>query len=441
MYPLKIKEKYDVNNLNKLWNRFTVVYLWTYKEGDYAEYAWSHPWVDISPETPNQDTFAVLDGTVWKAWEDAAYGKYVFLEHVWAPDPENLDKTTTLYSCYQHLSEVVVQTGETVKEWQVIGKTWNTGISFWEHLHFQIDRKQAPHHAYWPYTGAEVRAAGVGFSEWVNIWLGKENAKMYTVNPLVYLDMVDQKRGGSVVKKPEKKDIVLDDILLDQIENMITNDIKNTPQPVEIVTEKSVKREEVVLKNEKDVLLASLDVENLLTPEVQKSGFRDIEKTSEYYNFLQKLVKDWVVGWFSDNTFRPLNSISRAELLKIILLAKKVDFVQDSKDYFVDIPTNAWQKKYVNTALSLGIITNKNKQFFPNEFISRVEALKMIVTLFVGSIPENYNKNFSDVKASDWFAKYVQFAAEKDLLTFSSAFQPNKKITRIEVIHILQKLS
>jgi hypothetical protein len=123
------------------------------------------------------------------------------------------------------------------------------------------------------------------------------------------------------------------------------------------------------------------------------------------------------------------------------LLAKKVDFVQDNKDYFVDIPTNAWQKKYVNTALSLGIITNKNKQFFPNEFISRVEALKMILTLFVGSIPENYNKNFSDVKSSDWFAKYVQFATEKDLLTFSSAFQPNKKITRIEVIHILQKLS
>jgi hypothetical protein len=115
---------------------------------------------------------------------------------------------------------------------------------------------------------------------------------MYTVNPLVYLDMVDQKRGGSVVKKPEKKDVVLDDILLDQIENMITNDIKNTPQPVEVVTEKPISREEVVLKNEKDVLLASLDVENLLTPEVQKSGFRDIEKTSEYYNFLQKLVKD-----------------------------------------------------------------------------------------------------------------------------------------------------
>jgi hypothetical protein len=70
-----------------------------------------------------------------------------------------------------------------------------------------------------------------------------------------------------------------------------------------------------------------------------------------------------------------------------------------------------------------------------------VEALKMILTLFVGNIPENYNKNFIDVKASDWFAKYVQFAAEKDLLTFSNTFQPNKKITRIEVIHILQKLS
>jgi hypothetical protein len=126
----------------------------------------------------------------------------------------------------------------------------------------------------------------------VNIGLGKENAKMYTVNPLVYLDMVDQKRKGAVVKTPEKKDIVLDDILLDQIETLITNDVNNTSKPVEISTEKPISREEVVLKNEKDVLLASLDTEHILTPEVQKSGFRDIEKTSEYYDFIAKLVKD-----------------------------------------------------------------------------------------------------------------------------------------------------
>jgi murein DD-endopeptidase MepM/ murein hydrolase activator NlpD len=43
------------------------VYLGTYLEGDFKEYAGSHPGIDIRPETPNQQIFAVLDGKVFKA--------------------------------------------------------------------------------------------------------------------------------------------------------------------------------------------------------------------------------------------------------------------------------------------------------------------------------------------------------------------------------------
>lgn len=188
MYPLKIKEKYDQNNLNWLAHRFTVVYLWTYKDWDYTEYVWSHPWVDIVPVVKNQDVLSVLDWKIFKAWEDWAYWKFVFIEHLNVPDPDDLTKTTTLYSCYEHLSQVNVNIWDFVKEGDIIWKTWNTWNSFWEHLHFQIDRMQAPFHAYWPFTWAEAKAAGQSFTGWVNIWLGLDKAKMYTVNPLVYLD-------------------------------------------------------------------------------------------------------------------------------------------------------------------------------------------------------------------------------------------------------------
>ena len=115
MYPLKIKEKYDQSNLNGLAHRFTVVYLGTYKDGDYTENVGSHPWVDIFPAVKNQEVLAVLDGKILKAWEDCAYGKFVFIEHTWVPDPDDLSKTTTLYSCHEHLSEVKVNIWDIVK--------------------------------------------------------------------------------------------------------------------------------------------------------------------------------------------------------------------------------------------------------------------------------------------------------------------------------------
>lgn len=206
MYPLKIKEKYNPENLEATSHRFSVVYLWTYISWDFKEWVWSHPAVDIIPETKNQDVFAPLDGTVYKSWEDGAYGKYIIIEHTNVPNPDDMKKTTTLYSWFQHLSEVKVKDWQNLKEGDVIGKTWNTGNSFWEHLHFQIDRQEAPFHSYWPFTWAEARDAWTTFSGWVSMWLGKDKARMYTVNPLVYLDKVEEyrKNGNNSTQNDSK---------------------------------------------------------------------------------------------------------------------------------------------------------------------------------------------------------------------------------------------
>ncbi len=214
MYPLKIKEKYDQWNLPSLSHRFTVVYLWTYKDWDYTENVWSHTWVDIVPVCKNQEVLAVLDGKIFSCWEDWAYGKFIFIEHTNVADPDDFSRKTTLYSCYEHLSEIKVNIWDIVHEWDIIGKTGNTGNSFWEHLHFQMDRMQAPFHAYWPFTWAEAKAAWQSFTGWVNIWLWLDKAKMYTVNPLVYLDKllwsIPSHTPTMNIQKPqeEKKEVI-----------------------------------------------------------------------------------------------------------------------------------------------------------------------------------------------------------------------------------------
>ncbi len=235
MYPIKIKEKYDQNNLANLWNRFTVPYLWTYIDWDFSEWNWSHPWVDIVPVSPNQEVLACLDGKVFKTWEDWAYGKFVFLEHLNVPHPDDLSRTTTLYSCHEHLSDIKVNIWDSVKEWDVIWKTWNTWNSFWEHLHFQIDKVEAPFHAYWPFTGAEAKAVGQSFSGWVNIWLGLDKAKLYTINPLVYLDKVSEYRKTNWISTPKlEKEVGNEDIRSVQEEIKVEKVVTTTPEVITV---------------------------------------------------------------------------------------------------------------------------------------------------------------------------------------------------------------
>lgn len=115
---------------------------------------------------------------------------------------------------------------------------------------------------------------------------------------------------------------------------------------------------------------------------------------------------------------------------------------QDNMDYFLDIGASSWQKKYVNTAVSLWLVAKTNKKFYPNSFLTKVEALKMAILLFAWEIQSVYNQELMDVWWSEWFAKYVQYSIENNLLPITNNyFYPNKNITRYEVIQLLEKLS
>lgn len=74
--------------------------------------------------------------------------------------------------------------------------------------------------------------------------------------------------------------------------------------------------------------------------------------------------------------------------------------------------------------------------------MTRVEALKMAITLFVWELSWPYTHNLADVSSNDWFAKYVEYAVNKDLLgVVNNYFSPNRNITRYEVVWLLKKLS
>jgi hypothetical protein len=73
--------------------------------------------------------------------------------------------------------------------------------------------------------------------------------------------------------------------------------------------------------------------------------------------------------------------------------------------------------------------------------VSRVEWLKMILLPILWTFSLKYSGKFLDVKSSDWFSSYTEYAYRNWLIRdLENYFYPNKNLTRLEVMYILYKI-
>lgn len=224
---------------------YPVVYLGNYQY-DHQEYSGSHPAVDIRMPvgTPVK---AIANGRVIKVSMQAdGFGHHVVVEHRNVPDPDNASKTTTLYSCYDHMDQISVTDGQIVNKGQLVGTSGNTGTSTTPHLHFQIDRDSAPWHPYWPFSWQESQDAGLSFFEAVNAGLGLNNAKDKTTNPMVFVTKNLNYSGSTesgqadTTSDDEKEDTTTaptTDTTTADTTTTAHTDTVSEDQPVEVVTD------------------------------------------------------------------------------------------------------------------------------------------------------------------------------------------------------------
>lgn len=159
---------------------YSIVYMGKYKF-DHKEYTGSHPAIDIklAPGTP---VHSIANGIVVKSQTlSSGYGQHIVVRHDQVPE------YGTLYSSYSHLSKRQAHVGDTVKRGQQIGLVGSTGNSTTAHIHFQIDKKDAPFYPYWPFTSADASAAGYNFTTAVNAGFGRDNALKYTIHPFDFI--------------------------------------------------------------------------------------------------------------------------------------------------------------------------------------------------------------------------------------------------------------
>ncbi len=94
---------------------------------------YTHTGIDLGGIARGTAILAVLDGTVEKADFDAAYGKYVLLDH-----------GNGLETLYAHCESLSVEMGDTVEQGDVIAAVGSTGNSTGPHLHFEVRQDGEP---------------------------------------------------------------------------------------------------------------------------------------------------------------------------------------------------------------------------------------------------------------------------------------------------------
>lgn len=166
--------------------------------------------------------------------------------------------------------------------------------------------------------------------------------------------------------------------------------------------------------------------------------------------FIEKLVTVWIFKWYDDGTFWPERSITRGEFLWVIMKTFniKVDDNLLKSTNFSDIEEGSWIIKYAEKAREFWI-SHKTNTFRPNDSITRAESLAIIFKIWNLSTYSNNSAKFNDLDIEEWMNKYIDTAYEMWLVKGSqvdwkSYFKPNNNITRAEasviIVRLLEKI-
>jgi len=160
--------------------------------------------------------------------------------------------------------------------------------------------------------------------------------------------------------------------------------------------------------------------------------------------YIRRLYDLCIIEGYADGSFRPEQSVTRAELVKMALYSKGIKpnpgcYDADCGSPFMDLAS--WQGKWIRPAWDRKIINGySNDRFAPNKSISRSEAVKVILATY-GYGPLSTSKSFfNDVNG--WSVGWVEKAHEIGLVqgVGNGNFAPDRAVTRAEAGKIIAKI-
>ena len=181
------------------------------------------------------------------------------------------------------------------------------------------------------------------------------------------------------------------------------------------------------------------------TPDSQPSDGKSFSDVSDTWAkaSIEKMTAKGIINGYSDGTFKPEQSVTRAEMAKMISVL--LGLGTDGKSIFEDVADGEWFSGYVAAAAQSGIVKGADGRFMPNEYITRQDAAVMIARAleFKGKTVAADTPRFADNNLiADYAAPYVGALANMGVVNGSDGkFMPLSNITRAETAALLDRIA
>ncbi len=181
-------------------------------------------------------------------------------------------------------------------------------------------------------------------------------------------------------------------------------------------------------------------------------AFSDVPADYWAYEQIMALHQRNVITGYGDGTFRPNVVVLRGEFAKMMVLALNLSLADAASPTFVDVPTDNWAYRYVETAREYltGFRTTRGDYFKPLSAVVREDmAVALVKALGYASEAEDEEAldEFADKSAvSPELRGYVAAALKKGLMAgypdegAGRTFKPMGLLTRAEAATLLYKL-
>lgn len=190
-----------------------------------------------------------------------------------------------------------------------------------------------------------------------------------------------------------------------------------------------------------------------------RTVFNDVQ-THWAKNYIESLFRMGIVQGKSKGIFGPNDQLTRAEFVKIALKSAGIepDIIQEGEEApFKDVPLYSWFAPYVKKAKEIELIKGYDDGTFrPDQYINRVEAIKMLFSAFKFDLSyrstfaqpdDTADKRFLDIKKIEWYFPYTEFAIKNRIMQGAPSltnphvryFGPASPMTRAEMSKIAIK--
>lgn len=180
----------------------------------------------------------------------------------------------------------------------------------------------------------------------------------------------------------------------------------------------------------------------LLPTETAGAGtFSDLSENHTNYDAILYLQENGVLNGYSDGTFRPDQTVNRAEFLKIILEGSDIALDISTDTPFTDINHNEWYGPYVKKAFHESWINGySDGTFRPNQTINKVEALKILAVVQGWQLATPTTQPFTDTTLDAWYTPYISYAKEHGYLEESgNYFSPAVNMSRAKISEVIYR--